>query len=144
MKFWDTSAVVPLCIIEPRSSLARDILLKDTAVVVWWATRIECVSAFERVRREGGLDEGGTRAARDNLSVLENSWTEISPNQSLRESAERLLSVHSLKAADSLQLASALQWCAGVTKDAFVVSFDVKLREAAQREGFHVEPSSRP
>ena len=86
MKFWDASAIVPLCIIEPRSSLAKDILSNDTAVVVWWATRIECLSAFARLRRSGGLNESDARRARDHLDTLDNSWTEIYPNQRLRES----------------------------------------------------------
>ena len=45
MKFWDTSAVVPLCINEPSSKAVRSILTRDSLIVVWWTKRTECVSA---------------------------------------------------------------------------------------------------
>lgn len=64
MKFWDTSAVVPLCVTEPASATVKSILSGDSSVVVWWATRTECVSAFMRQRREGSLsmESNGRRA----------------------------------------------------------------------------------
>jgi hypothetical protein len=98
------------------------------------------VSAFERHRRGGGLNDGHAREARDNLNILQTSWSEIYPNERLRESAERLIAVHPLRAADALQLAAALQWCQRATKDAALVTFDIRLREVAEREGFRVEP----
>ena len=48
MRFWDSSAVIPLCVVEPRSANARDLPEGDPAVAVWWATRTECLSALTR------------------------------------------------------------------------------------------------
>jgi predicted nucleic acid-binding protein len=141
VKFWDTSAIVPLCVREPRSMVVKDILLEDPSAAVWWATRIECVSALARQLRDRGLSHAGARQAREVLHNLEDSWTEIQPTETLRDLAERLLAVHSLRAADSLQLAAALQWCQRQTKGATLVSFDLRLREAAHREGFAVQPA---
>jgi predicted nucleic acid-binding protein len=141
VKFWDTSAVIPLCVSEPHSATVKDILLKDPSVAVWWATRTECVSALTRQLRDRGLSTGGERQAREVLHSLEGSWTEIQPTETLRDLAERLLAVHSLRAADSLQLAAALQWCQRQTKGATLVSFDLRLREAAHREEFAVQPA---
>ena len=53
----------------------------------------------------------------------------------------RLLAVHPLRAADAFQLAAALQWCGGRTKDVGFVSFDARLREAGYREGFTLLPA---
>lgn len=141
MKFWDTSAIIPLCVSEPHSATVNDILLKDPSVAVWWATRTECVSALTRQLRDRGLNLGGERQAREVLHTLAHTWTEIQPTETLRELAERLLAVHSLRAADSFQLAAALQWCQRQTRDATLVSFDIRLREAAHREGFSVQPA---
>ncbi|MFQ5684541.1 MAG: type II toxin-antitoxin system VapC family toxin [Candidatus Binatia bacterium] len=140
MKFWDTSAVVPLCAGEPESSAVKAILVKDTSMVVWWATRTECISALMRQTREGGLSAVGERQARHVLATLSESWIVVLPAETLREMAERLLAVHPLRAADAFQLAAALQWCQRQTKDMPFVSFDVRLREAAYKEGFSILP----
>lgn len=141
MKFWDTSAIVPLCLDEPHSSTVRDILSGDSAIVVWWATRTEYISALMRQVREGGLTTAGERQARHVLQALTKAWMEIQPSEALRGVAERLLGVHPLRAADAFQLAAALQWCERQTADKTVISFDARLRDAAHKEGFEVLPS---
>lgn len=141
VKFWDTSAIVPLCIEESQSESVKSILVKDTALVVWWATRVECTSALMRQAREGGLSAAGEKQAREVLETLAESWIEIQPSETLRTTAERLLAVHPLRAADSFQLAAALQWCQRQSKDMSVVSFDTRLRDAAYREGFALLPA---
>ncbi|MBI2088709.1 MAG: type II toxin-antitoxin system VapC family toxin [Deltaproteobacteria bacterium] len=141
MKFWDTSAIVPLCVDEPRSSTVKDILSDGSAIVVWWATRTECTSALMRQAREGGLGIAGERQARNVLETLAKAWIEVQPSEALRGTAERLLAVHPLRAADAFQLAAALQWCERQTADKTVVSFDARLRDAAYKEGFALLPS---
>lgn len=141
MKFWDTSAIVSLCVNEPRSSAVKGILVKDPSVVVWWATRTECVSALMRQVREGGLSAEGERQARQVLGRLAGAWTEIQPGEAVREIAERLLAVHPSRAADAFQLAAALQWCQGRPGGLTFVSFDARLRDAVHKEGFTLLPS---
>ena len=141
MRFWDTSAIVPLCVDEPRSAEVKAILSRDPSMVVWWVTRTECASALARQVREGSLTVAGERQARQVLQRLIDSWIEIQPTDVFRETADRSLAVHALRAADAFQLAAALQWCQRQTRDAIVVSFDGRLREAAHREGFTVLPS---
>jgi predicted nucleic acid-binding protein len=140
VRFWDTSAVVPLCVREPASTAARRIVAADTAMAVWWATRTECVSALARRRREGGLTAAGEEHARESLEVLVGEWSEVLPSDSLRASAERLLAVHALRAADALQLAAALVWSLGQPREHVFVCFDERLRDAARHEGFRVVP----
>jgi len=142
VKFWDTSAIVPLCVDEPGSATVKAILAKDPSIVVWWATRTECVSAFMRQTREGGLSVVGERQAREVLGTLAKAWIEIQPSETLRGTAERLLAVHPLRAADAFQLAAALQWCQGQTAGMALVSFDTRLRAAAHKEGFTLLPPS--
>jgi len=52
MKFWDASAIIPLCVDQPPTPRLRRLAEKDSALVVWWATPIECYSALARRRRE--------------------------------------------------------------------------------------------
>jgi uncharacterized protein len=141
VKFWDTSAVVPLCVNEPASAAVKSILTADPSIVVWWATRTECVSALMRQTREGGLSIEGERKAGQVLRLLADTWTEVQPSETLRATADRLLAVHPLRAADAFQLAAALHWCQRQTTDKELVSFDTRLRQAGYREGFTLLPA---
>ena len=60
----------------------------------------------------------------------------------MRNTAERLLAVHSIRAADAFQLAAALLWCQGKAADRGFVTFDLRLRDAGYREGFHILPDT--
>ncbi len=109
MRFWDTSAVVSLCVTDPRSATAKSILIKDPSMVVWWVTRTECVLAFVRHARERDLGVAGESQARHVLEALAESWIEIQPTETVRGGAERLLAVHPLMAADALGVRT-LRW----------------------------------
>jgi uncharacterized protein len=141
VKFWDTSAVVPLCVNEPGSATVKAILVKDPSMVVWWATRTECISAFMRQVREGDLSVADERQAREVLGTLVQAWIEVQPSGTVRGTAERLLAVHPLRAADAFQLAATLLWCQGQTAGMVLVSFDTRLREAGYKEGFSLLPA---
>ncbi len=134
MRFWDTSAIVPLCLEQPTSAAARALLKKDANIATWWASRVECWSTFARLRREKLLDLSGEEAARSVLRTLHESWTEIHPGEDVRMQAARLLRLHPLRAHDALQLAAALTW-AGHPPSGELVVFDRRLQEAARLEG---------
>jgi uncharacterized protein len=140
VKFWDTSAIVPLLVIEPGTGTAKSILTGDSSVVVWWGTRTECVSALSRQIRDGSLRIEDERQARRVLQQLADSWSEVQPSELLRGTAERLLAVHALTAADALQLAAALHWCQRQPINRDLVSFDTRIRDAAYKEGFTILP----
>lgn len=140
MRFWDSSAVVPLCLTEPTSKQIQKILRQDEDIVVWWASRIECLSAFERRRREGILPAEATLNAKSVLASLASGWSEVLPSELVRRRAERLLATHALRAADALQLAAALIWAEEAPEALELISFDQNLREGASKEGFIVLP----
>jgi predicted nucleic acid-binding protein len=142
MKFWDSSALVPLCVTEPTSAAMRALLDRDPMIVAWWSTPIECLSGLLRRSRDGSLSGLEVAQARAVLRALAESWVEVSPSEAVRVAAERALAAHDLRAADSLQLAAALVWMDRDARGAGFVSFDTRLREAALREGFDVLPRS--
>lgn len=141
MKFWDASAVIPLCIDEPQTKIVQDIAKKDNAFVVWWGSLVECYSAFARLHRDGFLGSQEEEQVWEILSSLATTWTEIEPSEDIREIAVRLLLNHSLRAADSLQLAAAIVWADKKPKGQHFVCFDHRLREAARKESFTVLPT---
>lgn len=141
MKFWDASAVIPLCIDEPHSKAVQEIA-QDGSLAAWWGTVVECRSAFARLRREGFFFEADEDDLVSLLEMLSSGWTEIEPSDEVRAIAGRLLLNHPLRAADSLQLAAALVWAGKSPMGHRFVCLDQRLREAARKEGFKVLPES--
>ena len=141
MRFWDSSAIVPLLVDESESGSVSALLAEDGELTVWWGTRVECASAVRRREREGSLsaaEVGTALGLLDDLTVVAH---ELTPSEQVRASAERSLAVHDLAAADALQLAAALTWRGPVGPRAELVCLDQRLRAAATREGFALLPA---
>lgn len=138
MKFWDSSAVLPLLLWERDTSMREAQLHEDADFVVWWGTRVECHSAIRRRLREGGIDAGDLDRALARLSALAASWIEVPPSEAVRLRAERLLVGHVLRAADAFQLGAALNAFKEQTANQHFLTADSRLSAAASAEGFHV------
>ena len=93
-----------------------------------------------RLRRERKIDAEAEKKTRRRLRLLAAAWTEITPGSRLREQAERLVSLHPLRAADAFQLAAALVWTRGRVSGRGFVCLDGRLSGAAEREGFDILP----
>jgi predicted nucleic acid-binding protein len=136
--FWDTSAIVPLCCFQSRTAGAGRAARTYARQVAWWATAVEAVSAFNRLWREKNLTLEGKQQALRRLGYLRRRWNEIQPTDEVRDVAERLLSVHKLRAADALQLSAALIWCSHRPRGRSFIAADGDLSDAAEAEGFTV------
>ena len=138
MRFWDSSALLPLLVAEPASESVARLLSEDPDMLVWWGSPVECTSALARLEQDGALESDAAAEAHGRLRSLIPAWTEIQPTARLRMLAQRALRVHPLRAADSLQLAAAL---VAVGEDPGTLTFvclDRRLGVAAEREGFPV------
>lgn len=132
MRFWDTSALVPLLVGEARTRVAIGLLREDQDIAAWWGTRVECASALARLERDGHrIEDPLTR-----LDALTEAWHEVEPTEHVRRLARRLLRVHPLRAADALQLAAATTASEGDPSTLPFVCLDDRLALAASREGF--------
>lgn len=136
MRFWDTSAVVPLLLEQEATAEVAALPAADPAMAVWWGTGIECVSAAARLRREERLTVAEEERVLELLAELRRSWLEILPTEEVRERAVRMLRVHPLEAADALQLAAATVWAGPDEPE--LVTYDERLGLAARLEGFRV------
>lgn len=138
MRFWDTSALLPLVVGEPQTTEAERWLREDAHVVVWTLTRVELLSALARRRRDDpSAARALARARREVLGAWE-QWTEISAVEPVRRHAERLVETHPLRGADALQVAAAIVAAEERPETLEFVTFDVRQAEAADREGFRV------
>ena len=138
MRFWDSSAVVPLLVRQQASAHADQWIAEDPGVALWTLTPVEATSAVWRLVRDGALDETTARQAEgraDELSAASHLVVDVETASRL---ARRLLRVHPLRAADALQLAASLVWAAGNPQGKTLHTLDTRLAAAARREGFDV------
>jgi uncharacterized protein len=136
VRFWDSSAIVPLVCREAQSARCRSWLRADAVMIVWALAATEVVSALARKRREGALKPAVLAQAKQRLLKLENAWSEVIQYDAVRARARRLLETHPLRAADALHLAAALVAFEERTAGTELVTFDERLAEAAEKEGF--------
>jgi predicted nucleic acid-binding protein len=140
VKFWDTSALVPLVIDEPITPEMRVLLRRDRDVIVWMLTGVELLSTLGRLGRlSTGLADllPGVRLEAMNLF---HRWASVTHVEGVRRRAERLVGVHPLSAADAMQLGAALMAAGDRPETLDVVTLDRNLARAAQLEGFRVLP----
>lgn len=129
---------MPLLVAEKETPHVQALYESDPALLVWWASEVECTSAIARLERDGSMTAASVDRALDRLAALTRSWHEIQPAEQVRTLAGRLLRVHPLRAADSLQLAAALVAAEGSPSSLELVSFEDRLVDAARREGLRI------
>jgi len=133
LRFWDTSALVPLLFKEESTPTLLSLLPEDPSIVVSFLTLIELTSAISR-------RAGEKRAAQRIADALETGWTVIDDHDVVLSSARRLAAKHGLRSGDAIQLASALASCRGASDALPFVVLDKELISAARAEGFPVLP----
>ena len=139
MRFWDSSAITPLLVVEADSAQRERQLADDADMLVWFGTLTEVESSLARRKRAGELPAESELRARRHLDQLSAHWTEVNPTTEVRARAIRLLRVHPLRAADAFQLAAALIFCREQPQHLSFLTADQRLRDAANLEGFPVE-----
>lgn len=138
MRYWDSSAIMPLLVGESTSAHMREIHSADPAIATWWGTPIECVSALARLERDGTMTPAGLGRSIARIRRAAASWTEVGPSDDVREQAIRLLRVHQLRAADAVQLGAAIVAAAFQPGTLEFVTLDKNQGVAADKEGFRV------
>jgi predicted nucleic acid-binding protein len=139
VKFWDSSALVPLVVKEPSSAWARQLLRKDPSVITWTLSQVEVQSALARKNRDGSLTHAEYKDLKQRTRRLFAELTHVVALELVRDRALRLLDLHNLRAADTLQLAAALVVSQERPDTMPFVTLDDRLADAAEREGFPVE-----
>ena len=144
MRFWDTSALVPLLVAEQASEMVARTYREDRTVIVAWTTAIECVAAFARKRRENQISEGLLARILQRLEDFRVDWTVAEPTPQLVTLAQRAVARHGLHAADAIQLASAMGSSSFEGAQPDIVCLDRRLTQAAMAEGFRILPPLLP
>jgi len=136
--FWDSSALVPLCVAQPQTAKAR-MLYGSYGIVAWWATQVEIMSGLTRLDRTRQIDHDRFLIGKQIAQEIVRGWLSVGSTGSIAAVACSLLEMHPLRAADAMQLAAALEWCEGKPKGNVFLTFDKRLSEAAGLAGFALE-----
>ena len=107
-------------------------------LVVWWGASVECASALARLERDGTIETRDLTQALQQLQALQSAWNEVQPLDTVRAAAQRLLRLHTLRAADALQLGAALVVADHRPQSWEFVCLDTRLAAVAEREGFGI------
>jgi len=140
VKFWDTSALVPLIVDEPATPDVRGLLTDDPDVVVWMLTSVELLSTLGRLGRAVPDLADLLPGVRLDAMELFTTWAAVTHVEGVRRRAERLVGVHALTAADAMQLGAALLASGDRPETLDFVTLDQPLGRCAQLEGFRVQP----
>ena len=138
MKFWDSSALVPLVVDETTTSSMRRLLASDRDVVIWMMTSVELLSALGRVGRTSQALADLLPGVRADVMDLVTRCATVTDVDGVRRRAERFVGVHPLAAADALQLAAAMLASGDRPETLEFVTLDQQLARAAKLEGFRV------
>jgi predicted nucleic acid-binding protein len=143
VKFWDSSAIVPLVIEEKTSRQCRDLYRADRHVDVWEYTETEVLSGIvKQTRVQPPLTDDELDAALTRLDTHRREWEVVKAVtddivSEIKRRARRHMLTHRLRSGDALQLAAATMRFDPPMRRAFVV-FDGQLADAAANEGFDV------
>lgn len=138
MRFWDTSALVPLFVAERESGSAARWLREDPDVVVWTLAQVELLAALARRRRDEPAAARHLRIARRHFLGAWERWSEVTAVDVVRRHAERIVETHPLRASDALHIGAALVAAEDEPGTLEFVTLDRHQAAAAEREGFHV------
>jgi uncharacterized protein with PIN domain len=142
MRFWDSSAIVPLVVSEPESEYCLKALTEDQDMLVWCLSYLEVLSALSRRLREDVIDNSTFQEAKRRTKLILERAYEVKAITQVRSRAARLLEVHPLRAADACQLAASMVATQEDPDRVFMICFDRRLEAAARKEGFHVNPEA--
>lgn len=139
VRFWDSSALVPLIELEPMTDPMTELLAADPDIVVWVLTPVELTSALARRARE---QANRKRNIETLIAAIESTWRGVAEVRRVADGARVLLQRYPLRAADALQLSAALWAANGRPGQLPFVTLDHRLAEAARTEGFEVHPTN--
>ncbi|HEX6087592.1 MAG TPA: type II toxin-antitoxin system VapC family toxin [Thermoanaerobaculia bacterium] len=137
MRFWDSSALVPLVSDESKTDLLNEISSTDPVIVIAFITPVEVESAVWRKARQI-KDDVVRQRSQQRLAQLRTSWSIVSNFEPALEEARRMVARYGLRGADAIQLACGI--LAHPQRRLPFVTLDEELAAAARAEGFPILP----
>jgi predicted nucleic acid-binding protein len=136
--FFDTSALLKLCVHEQGSSLATRLWQRADAVLASRIADVEVRAALAAGERSGIITKAGVHRAKEYWGELWPSLRIVEYSAVVGDLAAHLADTMPLRGGDAIQVASAAQFAdAGVV----VASWDAGVSGAARAQGLTVVPN---
>lgn len=136
--YWDSSAIIPLCVRQDATKEARRVGRLFSKRIVWCGTNVEIHSSLSRLKRSGEIESKGYDIAIRQWQKFHSPAQEVRAIDALISIAVEMPDKYGLRSLDSLQLAAALVWCKERPRRRPFVCADTRLGEAANDAGFSV------
>ncbi len=140
MRFWDSSALLAVLGYEGGGRDLAALLDEDPRGMIWLLTPVEVRSGLARRARAGAIGADERDLLWEDFGRMRESFAEVDAVLPVRDRAQRLLDLHSLRSADALQLAAAMVGSEGKPDALPFVTIDRRLAQSAAKEGFRVLP----
>jgi len=137
--YLDTSALVKLYVKETGSAAVRAACDRSEALATSRLSYVEAHAAAARRAREGDLSQKATARFAENLERDWQDYAIVEVSEVVCRLAVELAGRHPLRAADALQLASALFLRESARQSILFLCFDERLVAAAKEEGLAVD-----
>jgi len=137
--YLDTSALVKLYVKETGSPAVRAACDRSEALATSRLSYVEARAAAARRVREGGLSRKARARFAENLERDWQRYAVVEVSEVVCRLAVELAGRHPLRAADALQLASALFLRESAGQPVLFLCFDERLVAAAREEGLAVD-----
>ncbi len=142
--YLDSNALVKLFVDEPGSTEVLQAMKIADRVGTVAISRVEVVAAFGKALRLGWLSREHAVAARHQFTMEWRHYWHLQVSDSLIERAADLSWSYRLRGYDSVQLAAAMAWQEMLGVPVSLITFDVRLWEAAGRAGLDTYPQDLP
>ncbi|MCL1898054.1 MAG: type II toxin-antitoxin system VapC family toxin [Micrococcales bacterium] len=136
LAFFDTSALLKLCLPESGSPLAARLWQSASAALASRLSDAEGRCALSAGHRAGLLDEGQVSQALDHWAALWPGLHVVELSPAVSALAAELAQQYPLRGGDAVQVASAAQLGQGI----IVASWDLPVQRAAAALGLDVVP----
>jgi predicted nucleic acid-binding protein len=135
--YFDPSALIKRYVIEDGQEIVLERLRSADRIATAAITYVEMFAALARLEKERRITAGSFSMLAQQIETNWASYWTVELTRSVLGRAAVLARRHSLRAYDSVQLASALELLGDDSKVEFL-SFDVRLNAAARREGLSI------
>jgi hypothetical protein len=142
--YLDASALVKRYTAERGSDLVRRFLEEADIAATAILTRVEVTAAFAKAIRVGALEPGEALECRQFASRDWFDLVRLPVTEATVDRAATLAWSDNLRAYDAVQLAAACAWQEALDQSVAFASFDVRLWEAAGRQGLVAFPPDLP
>ena len=138
--YLDTSALLKRYFMEPHSDDVISLWREASEIVTSSVAYAETMASCYRKKREAGLNGNVFRKIVNAFQMDWNSFIRVEVNDDLNQSIDRTIKKHPLRGFDTIHLVSALIMHEKVPDNFLFVCFDLRLSEAAKKEGLNTFP----